>query len=248
MTGCQKTTLLILLGALVLVFITLFLLLQGKLPAWPRAIPSPLVLHTPTSTATATPTITVSATPTPIASETISPVGTSTPISTATNTPVGTPSPTETPEPTATAAEPPLPTPTLRATVPSEVMDYLEEFVQLAGEVHDMKLLAGTTQIHQSTADALRGVYRRLHEMEIPAGAEEMHLSFIIYVSVLEEKCLCHLFAEIHSADGQGQHYSECETLATNVAMDIMSNRFIPGRESFLKRYGLNALDLGFPY
>jgi len=127
-------------------------------------------------------------------------------------------------------------------------MDYLEAFVELVGEVHDMKLLAGTTQIEQSTADAIRGVYRRLHETQVPEGAEEMHLAFIVYVSMLEEKCLCHIFAQTHSDDAQGQHYRECETRATNMAIDIMSNRFIPSRESFLERYGLNALELGFPY
>lgn len=111
-----------------------------------------------------------------------------------------------------------------------------------------MQLMGGSVQIDQATVDELRGVYRQLHEVEVPEDAEEMHLAFIIYVSVLEEKCLCHIFTEMHAADAQGQYYRECETRATNLAIDILSNRFIPSREIFLQRYGLNAVELGFPY
>ncbi len=128
------------------------------------------------------------------------------------------------------------------------MMEYLEEFVTLVVQVHDMRLLGAATQIDESTADQLRGVYDRLHEMAVPDGAEEMHVSFTIYVSVLEEKCLCHIFAEVHSGDAQGEHYRQCENRATNTAMDLLSNRFIPSREEFLQAHGLSALEVGFPY
>lgn len=84
--------------------------------------------------------------------------------------------------------------------------------------------------------------------MEVPSDAEEMNLAFIIYVSVLEEKCLCHIFAEAHAGDAQGEYYRECENRATNAAMDWMSNRFIPSREAFLQEYALTAPEVGFPY
>lgn len=127
-------------------------------------------------------------------------------------------------------------------------MDYLEEFVALVGGVHGMHLLGAAARIDEGTVDQLRGVYRRLHEMEVPEDAEEMHLAFIIYVSLLEEKCLCHIFAEVHSADAQGQHFRACENRAASTAMDILSNSFVPSREAFLRPYSLNPLDLGFPY
>jgi hypothetical protein len=127
-------------------------------------------------------------------------------------------------------------------------MDYLEEFVALVAGVHDMHLLAAATQVDESTVDQLRGVYRLLHEMTVPEDAEEMHLAFTIYVSVLEEKCLCHIFAEVYSADAQGEHFRQCENRATNTAMDMLSHRFIPSREAFLQAYSLNALEVGFPY
>ncbi len=128
------------------------------------------------------------------------------------------------------------------------MMEYLEELVTLVVQVHDMRLSGAATRIDESTADQLRGIYDRLHEMTVPDGAEEMHLSFTIYVSVLEEKCLCHIFAEVHSGDAQGQHYRECENRATNTAMNLLSNRFIPSREEFLEAQGLSALEMGFPY
>jgi len=128
------------------------------------------------------------------------------------------------------------------------VRDYLEEFVEVVAGVYDMQLLGGTVAINEGTVNELQGVYRQLHEMHVPEDGEEMHLAFIIYVSVLEEKCLCHIFAQIHSADAQGQHYRECENRATNAAMDLLSSRFIPSREVLLQRYGLNAVELGFPY
>jgi hypothetical protein len=127
-------------------------------------------------------------------------------------------------------------------------MEYLEEFAALVARVHGMQLLGGATQVDESTADQLRGIYDRLHEMAVADGAEEMQLAFTIYVSVLEEKCLCHIFAEVHSADAQGEHYRECENRAANTAMDILSHRFIPSREAFLQAYGLNAVEVGFPY
>ncbi|HUV74556.1 MAG TPA: hypothetical protein VMW79_09620, partial [Anaerolineae bacterium] len=55
MRGCQKATLLVLLCAVVAVFWVLFQLLEGAITL-PEGTPSPLILHTPTSTATATPT------------------------------------------------------------------------------------------------------------------------------------------------------------------------------------------------
>ncbi|NIN66511.1 MAG: hypothetical protein GTO63_17845 [Anaerolineae bacterium] len=127
-------------------------------------------------------------------------------------------------------------------------MGYLKEFVALVARVHDMRLLGGATQVDESTADQLRGIYDRLHEMAVADGAEEMHLAFTIYVSVLEEKCLCHIFAEVHSANAQGEHYRECENRAANTAMDLLSNQFLPRREEFLQAHDLTASELGFPY
>lgn len=124
----------------------------------------------------------------------------------------------------------------------------MEEFVELVTRVHGMQLLGGVTEIGEGTVNEVRAVYSRLHELDVPAGAEDMHLSYIIYVSLLEEKCLCHIFAQIHSADAQGQHYRECEDRATTAAMDMMSNRFLPSRDTFLQRYDLSASDVGFPY
>jgi hypothetical protein len=93
-------------------------------------------------------------------------------------------------------------------------MEYLEELAALVSRVHGMQLLGGATQVDESTADQLRGIYDRLHEMAVVDGAEEMHLAFTIYVSVLEEKCLCHIFAEVHSADAQG---SQCSRRSASV-------------------------------
>ncbi|MCJ7621522.1 MAG: hypothetical protein MUP64_15030, partial [Anaerolineae bacterium] len=54
MRGCQRLTVLVLLCAVILVFWTLVQLLQGAVNE-PASTPSaPLVLHTPTPTATAT--------------------------------------------------------------------------------------------------------------------------------------------------------------------------------------------------
>jgi len=127
-------------------------------------------------------------------------------------------------------------------------MDYLEEFVELAVRVHEMQLMGGAGPIDEAAVDQLREVYRQLHEMEVPLDAEDMHLAFIIYVSVLEEKCLCHIFAEAHAGNAQGEYYRECENRATNAAMDIMSSRLIPSREAFLQQCGLTAPEVGFPY
>jgi hypothetical protein len=99
----------------------------------------------------------------------------------------------------------------------------------------------------QSTADRLRQIYRQLHEMPVPDFAQEMHLSFITYVSVLEEKCLCHVFAEAQSNDAQAQHFRECEDRATNMAMQILTSRFVPSRDAFLQAYSLTASEVGFP-
>ncbi|MGB3905563.1 MAG: hypothetical protein WBB22_11610, partial [Anaerolineae bacterium] len=56
MSGRQKTTVLILLCAVLIVFGALFRLLQTSANPPPLGTPSPFVLHTPTSTATATST------------------------------------------------------------------------------------------------------------------------------------------------------------------------------------------------
>lgn len=252
MSGGQKATILILLCAVVIVFIALFLLLEGSLSGTPASSPSPLVLHTPTSTATATATVSPSVSTEPLVSATPTVADTAVPTLGATHTPVSSPTPSETatltasPTPTETSSH--TATPRAGATVPLEVANYLEEFVDLVKNVHHMQLLAQATQVDEGTVDHLRGVYRRLHEMEVPEDAEEMHLAFVIYVSLLEEKCLCQIFGEMHAADAQGQYYYECQNRAAAAATDIIANRFIPGREQFLQRYGVNAPELGFPY
>ena len=114
--------------------------------------------------------------------------------------------------------------------------------------VHNSGLPGSTVGVDQGTVDRLREAYRRLHRMAVPEGAEEMHLDFIVYVSVLEQECLCHIFAEAHSGDAQGQHFRQCETRATDMAAEIVSKRFVPSRDAFLKRYSLTAQDAGFPF
>jgi len=251
-SGCQKTTLLALVCVVAIVFVALFLFLQGYKSLPPFATPTPLVLHTPTARATRMPSASPSVGSAPIVSATSTPFDTVTPTSSPTDTPVMSSTPTETvpadPSPLPTDTPPSTSTSTPAVEVPAEVMDYLEEFVQLVVRVDQMHLLGGGGPTDEGTVDQLREVYRLLHEMEVPSDAEEMNLAFIIYVSVLEEKCLCHIFAEAHAGDAQGEYYRECENRATSAAMDIMSSRFIPSREVFLQQYGLAALELGFPY
>lgn len=249
MSGRQRTTSLILLCAVLLVFWALCRLLPASTNPPATSTSTAFVLFTPTSTSTSR--LSPLATVTAVVSPTPTPEDSATPIPQATDTAPSSPTPT-TPSPTASATPTEAPSPTgtavPRPTVATEVMEYLEEFVTLVVQVHDMRLLGAATQIDESTADQLRGVYDRLHEMAVPDGAEEMHVSFTIYVSVLEEKCLCHIFAEVHSGDAQGEHYRQCENRATNTAMDLLSNRFIPSREEFLQAHGLSALEVGFPY
>jgi hypothetical protein len=128
------------------------------------------------------------------------------------------------------------------------VADYLDQFVPLVASVDGERILGLAIRIDMELVNQLREIYRRLHEMKVPAGAEEMQLDFIVYVSMLEEKCLCHIFADAHSADAQGQHFRECENRATQMAMDILSDRFVPSRDAFLRRYSLTAPDVGFPH
>ena len=249
MRGCQKLTLLALLGAVVIVFWTLFQLLQGAM-GLPASTPAPLVLHTPTSTATATSTALPGETRMPGESPTPEPTATGTPTLIPSDTPTETPIPptrTSTPAPTATATEPPSPTPVQQPTVPAEVADYLDRFVPLVVGVEEEGVLSNSAGVDQDAADRLREIYRQLHEMPVPDDAEEMHLAFIVYISVLEEKCLCHVFAEAHSADAQAAHFRECENRATTVATQILDGRFVPSRDAFLQAYSLTARDVGFP-
>jgi hypothetical protein len=86
---------------------------------------------------------------------------------------------------------------------------YLDRFVPLAVSVEGEGILSNPAGIDQGAADRLRAVYRQLHEMTVPPDAEEMHLAFIVYTSVLEEKVLCHTFAQAHAADAQAQYFRE---------------------------------------
>lgn len=131
--------------------------------------------------------------------------------------------------------------------MPAEVAQYLQDFTGLVTAVDEMGLLENSGQADQGTADQLRGIYRRLHEMSVPQGAEEMHLAFITYVSVLEERCLCKVFADAHSADAQGEYYRQCEGRAASVAAELLSTRFLPARDAFLQRYSLSPVQAGFP-
>ncbi len=253
MSGWQKVTVLVLLCAVVVVFWALFQLVQSTADV-PEGRPTRMVLHTPTSTATGTGTDVVPPTGTPEFSSTLSPAETETPMWTPTSKPTeiptGTPvPPTNTPRPSPTATPNPTAThtPVPKPTVPAEVSAYLEDFASLVTSVDEMGLLEGSAGADQGTADQLRGIYRGLHEMAVPSGAEEMHLAFITVVSVLEEKCLCHVFADAHASDAQGQHYRECESTATATAVDVLSKRFVPARGAFLKRYSLTARQAGFP-
>jgi hypothetical protein len=131
--------------------------------------------------------------------------------------------------------------------VPAAVAGYLDKFVLLVVAVEEEGILSDPASIDQNAADRLRGIYRQLHEMPVPDDADEMHLAFIVYVSVLEEKCLCHVFAEAHSADAQAQYFRECENRATTMATQILDSRFVPSRDAFLQAYSLTARDVGFP-
>lgn len=250
MRGCQRLTLVVLLCAVIFVFWTLFQLLEGALSE-PVTTPSaPLVLHTPTSTATATSNPLPGETNVPASSPTSEPTSTATPTvvpsATPTSTPVP-PTPTSTLAPTATHTQRPSPTPLPQPTLPAEVVAYLDRFVPLVVSVEGEGILSNPARIDQGTADRLRAVYRQLHEMTVPPDAEEMHLAFIVYTSVLEEKCLCHIFAQAHATDAQAQYFRECENRATSAATDILNNRFLPSRDAFLRGYSLTANDAGFP-
>lgn len=248
MTGCQKATLLVLMCTIVVVFALLVLLVQGRISLPARGTPTAHNLDTPSSTPRGIP----SEMTTPTLSATSTPTQTAEPSSTATHTPLPCPTPTETvparPSPTETIVLQPTPSSTAPSDVPADVISYLGQFVPLVLRVHDMNLLAGRAAIDESTVDQLRELYGLLHAIDVPEGAEEMHLAFIIYVSVLEEKSLCHIFAEAHSGDSQGEHYRQCENDAASAAIDVMSNRFIPSRDGFVEQYGLTAAELGFPY
>jgi hypothetical protein len=250
MSGCQKTTLLVLLCAVLVVFWALFQVLQVAIEP-PASTPSPWVLHTPTSTSTATPT--------PLAAETSAPIPSPTPEKTLTATPTRNPprTPSSTPaaatstptaSPTSTATHVPSPTPAPQPTVPAEVADYLDQFVPLVTSVDGERILSPSTRIDMVLVDQLRDIYRRLHDMKVPAEAEEMQLDFIVYVSMLEEKCLCHIFADAHSTDAQGEHFRECESRATQMATGILRDNFVAARDGFLRSYSLTAPDVGFPH
>jgi hypothetical protein len=257
MRGCQRLTVLVLLCAVVLVFWALIQLLQGAVNT-PATTPSaPLVLYTPTSTATATSSAQPGETDVPISSPTSEPKSTATPTLLPSATPTSTPVPptltavpptyTSTPPPTATRTRRPSPTPLPQPTLPAEVETYLDEFVPLVVSVEGEGILSNPAGIDQSTADRLRLVYLQLHEMTVPPDAKEMHLAFVVYTSVLEEKCLCHVFASAHASDAQGQHYRECESGATTTASEVLSSRFVPARDAFLQQYSLTARQAGFP-
>jgi hypothetical protein len=252
MSGCQKVTVLVLLCAVVVVFWALFQLVQST-DGVPEGSPTRMVLHTPTSTATSTSREASQLTGTPVTSATPLPATTVTPTWTPTSTPTEAPTstpvpPTNTPHPSPTATANPTATQTSvpKPTVPAEVAEYLKDFTALVTTVDEMGLLEGSGAADQGTADQLRGVYRQLHEMAVPGGAEEMHLAFVTAVSVLEEKCLCHVFADAHASDAQGQHYRECDSSATATAKEIVSNRFVPARDAYLQRYSLTARQAGF--
>lgn len=247
MSGCQKTTVLVLLCAVIIVFWALLQVVESALEP-PQVTPSPFVLHTPTATSTSTtlPSETVG----PVGSPTViaSPSQTATPIPTDTATATPLP-PSATPSPSSTATEKPLPTSTSlpQPTTPPGVAQYLRDFTGIVTAVEQMDLLENPGRADQGTADQLRGIYRRLHEMSAPEGAQEMHLAFITYVSVLEERCLCKVFADAHSADAQGPYYRQCEARAASVAVELRSKRFLPARDAFLQRYSLSAGGAGFP-
>jgi hypothetical protein len=249
MRGCQKATLLVLLCAVVAVFWVLFQLLEGAITR-PEGTPSPLILHTPTSTATATPTTAAVETgmpaPSPTPKTTLEPTPTVVPSDTPTSTPVP-PTPTPVPSPTATETQIPSPTSAPQPTVPAEVAEYLDGLLPLVVSVEEEHILSSPGGIDENTGDQLREVYRRLHQMGVPPEAEEMHLAFIVYVSVLEEKCLCHVFAAAHSGDAQAQYFRDCENRATSTATDILKARFLPARDDFLREYSLDAQSAGFP-
>jgi hypothetical protein len=253
MSAWQKITVLILLCAVVVVFWALFQLVQSATEG-PEGSPTQMVLHTPTFTATGTLTEVPSPTGAPGSSSTPSPTETATPAWTPTSKPTDAPTstpvpPTNTPRPSPTATPNPTATHTAvpQPTVPAEVSTYLKDFASLVTSVDEMGLLESSASADQSTADQLRSIYSGLHEMAVPEGAEEMHLAFITIVSVLEEKCLCHVFADAHASDAQGKHYQECETSATSTAGDLWSGRFVPARDVFLKQYSLTARQAGFP-
>jgi hypothetical protein len=246
--GCQRLTLLLLLCAVVLVFWVLFQLLQGAMTE-PASTPSaPLVLDTPTSTATSNPL--PRETNVPASSPTPEPTSTATPTLVPSATPTSTlvpPTPTSTPAPTATHTERPSATPLPQPTLPADVAAYLDRFVSLVVSVEGEGILSNPAGIDQGAADRLRSFYRQLHEMTVPTDAEEMHLAFIVYTSVLEEKCLCHTFAQAHAADAQAPYFRDCENRATRAATDVLNNRFFPSRDAFLRGYSLTAKGAGFP-
>jgi cytoskeletal protein RodZ len=251
MSGCQKAALLVLVGAVVVVFWVLFQLVQSATSV-AEGTPTPLVLHTPTSTATGTSTVagTPASSATPVLSSTPSPEETPTPTSTPTLEPTEVPTntplpPTSTPQPSPTHTASPTSVP--RPTVPAEVSAYLKDFASMVDTVYEMGLLESSASANQDTAEQLRGMYRQLYEMAVPGGADEMHLAFVTVVSVLEEKCLCQVFAEAHGSDAQGQHYRDCVTNATTTASEVLTGRFVPARDAFLQRYSLTAKQAGFP-
>ena len=257
MRGCQRVTLLLLLCAVIVVFWTLFQLLRGAVSP-PASTPSaPLVLHTPTSTATMTSKPLPGESKVPASSPTAEPRSSASPALAPSASPTSTPVPpsptavppthTSTPAPTATSTPRPSPTPLPQPTLPPEVLAYLDRFVPLVVSVEGEGILSNPGGIDQAASDRLRAYYRRLHEMTVPPDAEEMHLAFIVYTSVLEEKCLCHVFAQAHAADAQAQYFRGCESRATRAATDAFTNRFLPARDAFLRSYSLTANEAGFP-
>jgi hypothetical protein len=255
MSGCQKAALLALVGAVVVVFWVLFQLVQTATGV-PEGTSTPPVLHTPTSTATGASTVAgtpaSSATPmiasTPLPEETATPTNTPTlePTTAPTSTPVP---PTNTPQPSPTHTASPTATATTvsEPKVPAEVSAYLKDFTSMVDTVYEMGLLESSASANQDTAEQLRGMYRQLHDIAVPEGAEEMHLAFVTAVSVLEEKCLCQVFAEAHGSDAQGQHYRDCVARATTTANEVLAGRFVPARDAFLQQYALTAKEAGFP-
>jgi hypothetical protein len=255
MSGCQKAALLVLVGAVVVVFWVLFQLVQSATGV-AEGTPTPLVLHTPTCTATGTSTAagTPASSATPVISSTPLPQETATSTSTPTLEPTVAPTstpvpPTNTPQPSPTYTASPTPPATTvpQPTVPAEVSAYVKDLASMVAAVQEMGLLDSSASANQDTGEQLRGMYRRLHEMVVPDGAEEMHLAFVTAVSVLEEKCLCQVFAEAHGSDEQGQHYRDCVTRATATASEVFSGRFVPARDAFLQQYSLTAKEAGFP-
>jgi hypothetical protein len=253
MSGCQKAALVVLVGAVVVVFWVLFQLVQTATGV-PEGTPTPPVLHTPTSTATGTSTAVATLPGTAPGSSAPSPEETATPTSTPTLEPTQAPTstpvpPTNTPQPSPTHTASPTATPTTvpKPMLPAEVSAYLKDFTNMVGAVDDMGLLDSSASANQDTAEQLRSLYRQLHEMAVPEGAEEMHLAFVTAVSVLEEKCLCQVFAEAHGSDAQGQHYRDCVTNATTTANEVLAHRFVPARDAFLQQYAVTAKEAGFP-